>query len=206
MLRKIFSFRDIKYSWLLLISFVGFALTFYLDLYDESAQVQKIYLLGYWGGFILATLWGALNYIEHIRINVLYKKSHDIYAFINQLAMGEEEKLELQAYMEDYVEDQVSQGKPQEEATKEAINQFKIQEFTSLSKNTMLFNLHGHYYLGGYAFFAVALGLISGWLYSFFPALPIIVVQWTFFAYAVGFVGMFFVYKLVDATLYKKLK
>ncbi|MCD4840189.1 hypothetical protein LRS37_15240 [Neobacillus sedimentimangrovi] len=58
------------------------------------------------------------------------------------------------------VQDLVSHGETKEEATKKAIEQFKIKEFTSLSKNTMLFNLPAHYYLGGFTFVSVIVGLL----------------------------------------------
>jgi hypothetical protein len=69
---------------------------------------------------------------------------------VNQLAMSEEDKLELQTYLEAYVQDLIQQGKTKDEAAREAINQFKVIEFLSLSKNTSFLNLHAHFHLIGW--------------------------------------------------------
>lgn len=202
--KKVFSLQDIKYFWLLMISFIGFDATYYFDLYYDPQFVQTKALIGYGSTFMLAVIWGIFNYIGHIRINVLYQRNHDIPSFVSQLVMNHEEKLELQAYLEDYTQDLENQGRTKDEAAKEAINQFKVQEFSSLSKNTMIFNLHAHYYLGGYAFFAILLGGVIGLIGSAISSLFLLVIQYTLFSYALGFGGLFFIYKLVDAVLYKK--
>ncbi|MBT2218015.1 hypothetical protein KK120_19625 [Virgibacillus dakarensis] len=204
--KKMFSLNDLKYGWLLLISIVTFTTTFYLDLYYEPSKVQIVALAGYGLAFIIATLWGAFNYIGHVRINVMYQKNNDIYSFVSQLTMSHEEKVELQAYLEDYIQDQVDHGKSKNEATKEAIEQFKIKEFNSLSKNTTLFNLHAHYYLGGFTFIAVIFGLITRLFYLVSPTLFLMVIECTFYVYGVAFVGLFFTYKLIDVVLFKKFK
>ncbi|WP_050180465.1 hypothetical protein [Domibacillus robiginosus] len=203
---KAFSLNDIKYSWLLLISIIIFGVSFYLDLYFIPAFVQITALLGYGGAFILAALWGALNYIGHIRINALYQKNHDIFAFVDQLALDHEEKLELQAYLEDYVHDQINNGKTKEDAAKEAISQFKVKEFSALSKNTMLFNLHAHYYLIGFSFLAFLAFFILLLAHTSSSSLFLLAGAYTILAYGIGFAGLFFVYKVVDIILYKKLK
>ncbi|AIM17192.1 hypothetical protein HW35_13840 [Bacillus sp. X1(2014)] len=202
---KLFSFKDLKYGWLLSVSFVIFTLTLFFDLYIEPAYVQLPSLAGYGIAFIIASLWGSVNYIGHIKINALYQKSNDIHAFVNQLAINDEERQELQAYLEDFVQDLVSHGETKEEATKKAIEQFKIKEFTSLSKNTMLFNLPAHYYLGGFALVSLSVGLLLRVLYIIFPSLFLLVLASSLFAYGVGFMGLFFVYKIIDAIIYKKL-
>jgi hypothetical protein len=206
LINKVFSLSDIKYAWLLLISIISFVGTFYLDLYYNPSFVQTAALAGYGLAFIIAALWGAFNYIGHLRINAMYQKNNDIPAFVDQLALSNEEKLELQAYLEDYVIDLVSQGKTREEAAKEAINQFKVKEFSSLSKNTMIFNLHAHYYLGGYACLALLGGLTLIVIHANFPLLVFLVGKYTLLAYGVGFIGLFFIYKLADIILYKKLR
>ncbi|WP_027407950.1 hypothetical protein [Anoxybacteroides tepidamans] len=206
LIKKAFSLNDIKYAWILLVSFISFAATFYLDLYYNPSFVQKAALAGYGLAFLIATLWAAFNYIGHLRINVMYQKNNGIPAFLEQLALSHEEKLELQAYLEDYVTGQVNQGKSKEEAAREAINQFKVKEFSSLSKNTLVFNLHAHYYLGGYAFLAILGSVVLLLLHASFFSLPWLVGAYTFLAYGVGFIGLFFIYKLVDSALYKKIK
>ena len=205
-IKKAFSLKDIKYSWLLLVSVIIFAVTFYLDLYYIRAFVQMTALTGYGLAFFLAALWGALNYIGHIRINAMYQKNNDISAYVDQLALDDEEKMELQAYLEDYVQDQVSKGKAKEDAAKEAISQFKVKEFSSLSKNTMIFNLHAHYYLGGYAVLALLFFLILILIHTVFSFLSLLVGAYTILVYGIGFTGLFFIYKLLDIILYKKFK
>ncbi|WP_099156717.1 hypothetical protein [Virgibacillus ndiopensis] len=205
-IRKVFSLKDLKYSWLLLISVISFYITYYLDLLYNPAHVPIIALIGYGVAFIIAAIWGGFNYIGHIKVNALYQKHNDIHAFVSQLAMSYEEKMELQAYLEDYTTDQINQGKSENEAAREAINQFKIKEFSSLLKNTMIFNLHAHYYLGGYVFIAVITGLILKLISVFCPFLPLLVIAYTLFTFGFGFIGMFFIYKLLDAVLYKKLR
>jgi hypothetical protein len=106
--------------------------------------------------------------------------------------------------LEDYIIVLVSQGKTREEAAKEAINQFNVIEFSSLSKNTMIFNLHAHYYYGGYACFALLGGLLLILIHANFPLLLLLVGGYTILAYRVGFIGLFFIYKLADIILYKK--
>ena len=49
---------------------------------------------------------------------------------------------------------------------RKAINQFKVQEILSLSKDTMLFNLHAHYYLIGWAILAAIVDIIIWLLYG----------------------------------------
>lgn len=204
--RKVFSLQDIKYSWLLLISVMIFMTTFYLDLHFGPSKVQMIALVGYGSAFIVATLWGASNYIGHVRINALYQKNNDIQAFVSQLAVNKEEKKELQMYLEDYAQDQVNQGKARNEAAKEAIGQFKIGEFSSLSKSTMIFHLHAHYYLGGWALIAMLAALIFILMGNAFSSLFVLVLGYTFLFFGVGFVVLFCIYKVVDVALYKKIK
>lgn len=205
-IKKAFSLNDIKYSWLLLVSVIIFAVTLYLDLYYVRAFVQMTALTGYGLAFFLAAFWGAINYIGHIRINAMYQKNNDISAYVDQLALDYEEKIELQAYLEDYVQNQISKGKTNEDAAKEAISQFKVKEFSSLSKNTMIFNLHAHYYLGGYTVLALLIFLILILIYASFSSLAFLVGAYTILVYRIGFTGLFFIYKLVDVILYKKFK
>ncbi len=205
-IRKIFSLKDIKHSWILLLSVTLFGISFYIDrLYSND----PIWIQGsFWISFTLAVLWGALNYISQIRMNNMYKKQDDIQEYVNQLAMSEEDRLELQTYLEDYVQDLTEQGTTKEDATREAINQFKVKEFLSLSKNTMFFNLHAHYYLIGWTIviiFSFSLVWLIG-IITFPKLLIILTIEVTLFAYGLGFFGMFFMYKLIDAIIYRKFK
>ena len=205
-IRKIVNLKDINFSWILFLSFTLFGLSCYIDrLYSND----PIWIHGcYWLSFTLAVLWGALNYISQIRMNNMYKKQNDIQQYVNQLAMSEEDQLELQTYLEDFVQDLIEQGKTKEDATREAINQFKVKEFLSLSKNTMFFNLHAHYYLIGWTTI-ILVSFILVWLLGImvFPNLVIILtIEVTLFAYGIGLFGMFFVYKVIDAIIYRKFK
>ncbi|WP_102272649.1 hypothetical protein [Cytobacillus massiliigabonensis] len=206
-IRKIFSLNDIKYSWILLLSMILCFLIFYIDRADlliDSAIVTTGYLLS----FSIAVLWGAINYIGHIRMNVMYQKQDNIHAYVAQLALSQEDKWELQAYLEDFAEDLIKQGKTKEEASIEAITHFKVQEILSLSKNTLLFNLHAHYYLLGWVILAFVLFTVIGlfWITLFTSSTIMLIVESILMAYSFGFVGLFFVYKLFDAMIYRKLK
>ncbi|MFC5466015.1 permease prefix domain 1-containing protein [Lederbergia graminis] len=201
---KIFSLRDIKYSWVLLSSSILFGITNFIDrLYSDD---PLWILISYWISFSIAVLWGALNYISHIRLNSMYKKQDDIRLYVNQLAMSQEDKLELQTYLEDYVQDLIQQGNSEEEAIRDAINQFKVKEFLSLSKNTMFFNLHAHYYLFGWMMVSIVAAILVWVLEATILPYPsmMLTIESIFIVYAIGLFGMFFLYKIIDVTIYKK--
>lgn len=203
--KKIFSLKDIKYPWILVISFIHFGISFYIDRIQSNDPIWLI--ISYWIAFLIAVLWGAINYIGHIRMNAIYKKQDDILAYVNQLAMSKDDKLELQTYLEDYVQDLIRQGKTKEDATREAINQFKVKEFLSLSKNTSIFNLHAHYYLIGWtivlAITFILICILGLMIES--TTLIFLIIEVSLFVYSLGLFGMFFVYKLLDALIYRKL-
>ncbi|MFD0871051.1 MULTISPECIES: permease prefix domain 1-containing protein [Paenibacillus] len=205
-IRKLFSLCDVKYGWVLLGSSALFGISNY---FDQTYINDPIWVhISYWFSFAIAVLWGVLNYISHVRLNSMYKKQNDIQKYVNQLAMSEEDKLELQTYLEDYVQDLIQQGKTEDEAAREAINQFKVKEFLSLSKNTMFFNLSAHYYLIGWTTITV-ISIILAWLLetALFPdSLVIEAVENVLAAYSIGLLGMFFLYKLIDAAIYQKFK
>jgi hypothetical protein len=163
--------------------------------------------IGYLLAFALAVVWGVINYIGHIRMNVMYQKQNNIQAYVENLAMGKEDKLELQHYLEDYAADLIMQGKPKNEAAKEAINQFKVQEILSLSKDTMLFNLHAHYYLIGWAILAAIVDIIIWLLYGgFYPSSQLLlIIGLILIAYGMGFIALFCGYKLMDSFIYRKI-
>lgn len=205
-IRKIFSLGDIRYSWILLLSSVLFGLSNYMDrIYSNDPSWIHV---SYWISFAIAVLWGAINYISHIRMNNMYKKQNNIQEYVNLLAMNEEDKLELQTYLEDYVQDLIEQGNTKADATREAIKQFKVKEFLSLSKNTMFFNLHAHYYLIGWTI-VIIVAFILVWLLgivAFSNLLIPLIIEVTLVAYGLGLFGMFFLYKLIDAMIYRKFK
>lgn len=205
LIKKIFSLYDLKYIWLLLISFIAFYITFYLDLLYEPSYVQLTALAGYGCAFITASVWSVLNYINLIKFNIMYKKSSDINAFVDQLTISREEKLEIQGYLEDYIEDLISSGKQRADATREAIESFKVKEIISSSKNSRLFNLHAHYYLLGYSFIMVITGLLLRIIYLNINSLLLLSLEWLLYLYGIGFTGLFVVYKLFDIVLYKKI-
>ncbi|WP_079529317.1 hypothetical protein [Halobacillus hunanensis] len=205
--RKVVSLKDIKYGWLLVISILLFMVTLYFDLYYDPSHVPIQAAFGYGIAFIVGVIWGAINYISHIKVNILYRKNNDIITFVDNLAMVQEEKMELQTYLEDYTEDLMTQGMEREKAVKLAIDHFKIREFSSLSKDTQIFNLPAHYYLWGYTGIAGILCLSSLYVTNALitSSLTLIVIEAALFAYGFGFAALFFVYKLIDTMLYRKL-
>ncbi|SER28635.1 hypothetical protein SAMN04487944_102234 [Gracilibacillus ureilyticus] len=204
--KKITSFSDIKFFWILLISITVFVITLFVDYYDNPAYTPVNALVGYGLAIMIGGLWAIFNYVGHMKINVLYRNSKDLSSFVERLTLNKDEKIELLTYMEDYVQNLVDQGKPMEEATSIAINQFKIKEFDQMSKDSAVFHLPAHHYLIGYAFLTGVLFVI--WLAisnTITSSLYIIVMEATCFAYATGFIVAFFMYKLIDIMIYKKL-
>lgn len=205
--RKVFNLPDIRYRWLLIIS-MGI---FIASLYNEKINPEitlTIQLATYGSAIVSAVVWGILNYIDHIKVSANYKKYDNIDAYVDNLIMSSDERTELKAYLEDYAKDLVSQGKTKEEAVKMAINQFRVKEFTELSKNSSLLNLPIHYYLVGYTVITIILGIILYFLTHtvFLNSFWLLSVELMLFSYGVGFVGLFFLYKLMDIVLSKKIQ
>ncbi|MGM0867577.1 MAG: hypothetical protein ACQEWF_23280 [Bacillota bacterium] len=205
-IRKIFSLGEIKYSWILLLSSVLFGLSNYLDRIYSNDPIWV--LASYWISFTIAVLWGAINYISHIRLNNMYKNQDDIMSYVYQLVMNKEDKLELQTYLEDFKKDLMEQGNTEADATREAIKQFKVKEILSLSKNTMFFNLHAHYYLIGWVIVSVIASIL--FLLFEFTLIPYPLITHTLIsvlmAYSFGLFGLFFLYKIIDAVIYQRFK
>lgn len=204
LIKKITSLSDLRHKAIFTISFVLSVVTMYLDFKNDPSHVQLVYLIGYALSLIIAGVWAILNYISHMKINSLYKESKDIHVFINQLALSSDEKLEIQTYLEDYIEDQMTEGKTKAEATKHAIDQFKIEEFSTLSKNTALFSLPAHYYLIGYSALALVLGLILVIVTTAIPLLILESVGYISILYGIGFIGFFLFYKMLDVVFHNK--
>ena len=204
-IKKIFSLKDLKYTWLLLISFIAFYTIFYLDLLNEPSYVQITALAGYGCAFITASVSSVFNYINLIKFNIMYKKSSNINAFLDQLTVSREEKLEIQGYLDDYIEDLIASGKQRTDAIREAIESFKVKEILSSSKNSKIFNLHAHYYLLGYSFIMVTAGLFLRVIYLNVNSLLLLSLEWLLYLYGIGFAVLFVIYKLFDIVLYKKI-
>jgi hypothetical protein len=204
--KKLWSVTDIKYGWIITLSFLVFLFLFYIDLRVNRHFIHPLALVGYGLAFVVAVVWSILNYISHIKINVLFKQSSDIDAFLSQLTISRDEKVEIKAYLEDYIVDLMENGQELMEATKEAIEAFKVKEMLSLSKNTALLNLPAHYYLLGIGVSLLILGLFTRLLELVDYDLFLLALEWLFYLYGVGCIGLFFAYKLLDIVLYKKIK
>lgn len=205
-LRKIFNLLDIKYSWLLLLSMGIFLLSLYIEKISLSITLLTQWIT-YGSAFLSAVIWSVLNYIAHIKVNANYKKYDDIKTYVENLVMSKDEKLELMAYLEDFAADLSSQGKTKVEAVQTAINQFRVQEFSSISKNNSLLNLPIHYYLIGYVLVDIALiivlALLTNTVFDSFFWLSAF--EFTLATYGVGFLGLFFIYKVFDAVISKNI-
>jgi hypothetical protein len=76
-----------------------------------------------------------------------------------------------------------------------------------LSKTSFL-NLHAHFHLIGWVTI-LTIAFIMGWKIGVTirsNLLIFLIVEVTFIAYGVGMFGMFFLYKLIDAVIYRKFK
>lgn len=131
-MRKVFCLRDIKYSWLLLLSIAFCFLVFYIDRSDMKDPGWLT--IGYLLAFALAVVWGVINYIGHIRMNVMYQKQNNIQAYVENLAMGKEDKLELQHYLEDYAADLIMQGKPKMKLQRKRLTNSRFRKFYPYQK------------------------------------------------------------------------
>lgn len=204
-IRKMFHLSDLRYLWLLLLSMLLFILSLYNNKINPDINTS-IEWLTYGSSIAFAFVWSILNYVDHIKINALYKKHDSIEAFVNNLAMKNQEKEDLMAYLKDFVNDLISNGKSKEEAVQIAISQFQVKEFTSISKNKELFELPKHYYLLGYVIiFVVLVILIQGitsiafdnifWLHA---------INFMLILYSVSFLGLLLVYRILDGMVAKK--
>lgn len=205
LVKKIFSLSDIRYWWLLGIS----AILFIFSLYNNKIN-PEINTIIEWTTYGLAIgcafVWSILNYVDHIKINSIFRKSSEIEDYVNSLAMNREEKEDLKEYLNDFVADLEEGGKTREEAVKIAIAQFQVQEFTSISKNSGILELPSHHYLIGYVIIYLVLALIiqiflgtgisnSFWLHA---------ISFTLILYVVAFLGLIVLYKLIDVLITKK--
>ncbi|EQB87722.1 hypothetical protein J2Z44_001353 [Clostridium punense] len=205
-LKKTFNLSDIKYSWLLLLSMAVFILSLYFEKISISITPLTQWVT-YGSAFLSAVIWSVLNYIAHIKVNANYKKYDDIKTYVDNLVMSKNDKLELMAYLEDFAADLSSQGKTKAEAVQIAINQFRVQEFSSISKNNSVLNLPIHYYLIGYVLVDITLVIVLALLANtvFHGYFWLSAFEFTLASYGVGFLGLFFLYKIFDAAISKKI-
>lgn len=205
-IKKIFDLSDIRYSWMLLVSMVLFLAALYNNKVNPDMGVN-IEFLTYGTAIGCAFLWSIFNYVDHIKINAIYKKGDNIDAYVNSLVMNKSEKEDLRQYLYDFVKDLEASGKTTNEAVRTAIGQFQVNEFTSLTKNTGIFELPGHSYLIGYAvIFALGIllslvmintGLAAGfWINA---------VNFMLILYFVSFLSLLLLYKIIDNIFAKKL-
>lgn len=205
--RGVFSLSDLRYPWILLISMLLFLLSLYNNRINPHIN-STIELATYGTAIACAFVWSILNYVDHIKINAVYKRTDNIDIYVDSLIMNKQEKEDLKAYLFDFVKDLEANGKSKEEAIKTAIGQFQVQEFTSLSKNSGIFELPVHYYLFGYIILFIAVILATQILLNtiFNSIFLLSAVIFTSILYAVAFFGLFFLYKLIDIFVAKKVK
>lgn len=205
-IKKIFNLSDIRYPWLLLLSMILFVFSLYNNKVNPDINV-RLELLTYGTSIGCAFVWSVLNYVDHIKVNAIYKKSDNIDSYVNSLIMKKDEKEDLKQYLNDFVKDLESNGKTRDEAVRTAISQFQVSEFTSLSKNTGILELPSHYYLIGYVIiFALVMILtqvmismgLGGrfWLYA---------INFILILYSLAFLGLLLLYKLIDTLVARKI-
>lgn len=205
-IKRIFNLTDIRYPWLLLLSMILFVFSLYNNKINPDINVGLEFLT-YGTAIGCAFVWSVLNYIDHMKLNAIYKKSDNIDSYVDSLIMKKDEKEDLKQYLNDFVQDLEANGKTKDEAVRIAINQFQVDEFTALSKNTGIFELPSHYYLIGYVvIFALVMILtqvlisigLGGrfWLYA---------VNFMLVLYSLAFLGLVLLYKLIDTLVARKI-
>ncbi|MEK5233813.1 hypothetical protein MHB42_19145 [Lysinibacillus sp. FSL K6-0232] len=153
---------------------------------------------------MIASFWGILNYIDHLRIDPLYKQAITIHKFIAELELNADDKLELAAYMEDYVNDQVVNGEDTKSATEKVISQFKVKEIIGNQLNKDMFFFHSHHYLLGNGLILLLIGIVFWFLFSQFHLITLVTIQLLGICYAFGFWLLFVLYKFLNIILKKK--
>ncbi|MBZ2174289.1 hypothetical protein K8M07_03405 [Schnuerera sp. xch1] len=204
--KKVFDLSDIRYPWLLIISMLIFIFSLYNNKINPNIDIITE-LLTYGTAIVTAFVWSILNYIDHIKLSVIYRKNNDIETYVNSLVMKKEDKEDLKEYLNDFVKDLESEGKTEEEAIEIAIGQFQVKEFTSLSKNNGIFELPVHYYLIGYIIIFVAAIVIIGIFTNTIlrDSFLLKAINFMFNLYSIGFIVVLFLYKLMDIFIKKKM-
>jgi hypothetical protein len=207
LMKKAFDLSDLRYPWLLLASMLLFVFSLYNNKMNPDISTAVEWLT-YGTSIICAFVWSVLNYIDHIKINALYRKHNSTEAYVDSLTMKKQEKEDLKTYLDDFVKDLEANGKTKDEAVKIAISQFQVQEFTSLSKNSGILELPAHHYLIGYVliFAAVAVILFLCLTNAAFKDVFLLhAIYFMLILYSVSFVGLLLFYKLLDLIVAKKL-
>lgn len=192
-----FSIKYISYKLILIISIVLFFSCYYLDTIIRPSVTTMIFVFGYMFAAMLAAFWAILNYIDHLRINPLYKSYRSIDEFINDLTVPNDEKNEIKTMMVDYVHDRKESGLNEDKAIEDIINQFKNEE---LDREKGVFFVHTHKYLLSMAAILYVVAVLS----IFIPGRFFLVLRLTSFCYASGFLLSFFMYNILNKILIKK--
>lgn len=204
--KKIFNLSDIRYPWLLLISMMAFMFSLYNNKINPEINTM-MELLTYGTAIAIAIVWSILNYIDHIKINVLLRRYDDIDIFVDNLVLNKQEKEDLKSYLNDFVKDLQNNGKTKDEAIKAAIAQFQVEEFTSVSKNSGIFELSNHYYLIGYILiFTIAMMLIGIFTNTILEnSFLLKAMNFMLNLYSIGLFGLLLLYKIIDNLVVKKI-
>lgn len=199
-----FSLKQMHYKPVLLFAMILFLITYHLEVFYLKIDSVLPFVVGYILSVLLAAFWATLNYIDHLRINPLYKHYVTIDSFVADLVISQDEKLEIHTMMIDFVADQQQAGKSAEEATKEIIHQFKLEEMQNQESNHFFF-LHRHRYLLGNGLFLIALSLSFYLLNQFvFFSRSVIILEITLIAFGLGLWLSFLMYQLLNKILIKK--
>lgn len=198
-----FSMKQISFKLILIISALLFYVCYYLDSVIDPSKIEFTFVVGYMLAIMLAAFWSILNYIDHLRINPLYKTYHSIDEFIGDLSISMDEKNEIETMMIDYVSDQKKLGKDEGQAIEDIIQQFKQGELTKKD----VFFVHTHKYLLGLGLILLVIAAIIyflGFLSPMFQNELFIVLKITTFCYALGFYVSFFMYNVLNKILIRK--
>ncbi|WP_334329099.1 hypothetical protein [Companilactobacillus sp. HBUAS59699] len=199
-----FSIKQISYKAILMFSMILFYVCYYLDIVIDPSKTEFVFVVGYMFAIMLAAFWAIINYIDHLRINPLYKSYGSIDQFVHDLDISQDEKMEVKTMMVDYVADQKSLGKDEDTAIAEIINQFKNEELHK-STNSEVFFIHVHKYLlglGGILLVASILVYLIDQMTLKNEALRVLGI--TLICYAAGFYLSFIMYNILNKVLIKK--
>ena len=202
MLKKIWN--QVRYKLTLFVSFLLLFMTDLLDSIVEPNETSSAFLILYTIAILLAALWAMLNYLDHLRINPVFKEYLSIEEFVEELQVPQEEQVEIKAMMMDYVADKTLAGQTKEAATAEIINQFKQEE---LAQKPHFFFFHSHKYLLQLGVVMLLIGapvyLIENYLDLInFPVLQVL--SYVVFSYGLGFILTYVLYKLLNKILQGK--
>lgn len=205
-LKKAFDLSDMRYLWLLLFSMVLFVFSLYNNKINPNMGIG-LELLTYGTAIGCAFVWSILNYVDHIKVNSIYKKSNDIDTYVNNLVMKKDEKEDLKQYLKDFVRDLEGNGKTKDEAIRIAISHFQVNEFTSLSKNVGILELPGHYYLIGYVVIFTLIMILTQVMININLGGRFLLcsINFTLGLYSLAFLGLLLLYKLIDTLVICKI-